>query len=207
MADQFKRQSAYKVKIGDLIRGNPILDNSNKLSFVELGDKRLIRINVIGNVIERFSGEGEKRFSTITIDDASGQIKLRMFSESVDKFSGFIEGQTILVIGVLRYFNNEIYIIPEIIKQIAPEYLLVRKLELEQEINKNSVLKKHEIIAIKDSIIDLIKQSEITEGIDKDKIIMQLNYTSPDIINQELQKMIEEGIIFEPRPGKVRYLG
>jgi len=30
---------------------------------------------------------------------------------------------------------------------------------------------------------------------------------SPIIINQEIQKLLEEGIVFEPRPGKVRYLG
>jgi hypothetical protein len=45
---ELKRQTAYKVKIGDLIRGNPILEGE-KLSFVELGDKRLVRVNVIGN--------------------------------------------------------------------------------------------------------------------------------------------------------------
>jgi hypothetical protein len=31
--------------------------------------------------------------------------------------------------------------------------------------------------------------------------------TSAEIINQEIQKLLEEGIIFEPRPGKVRWLG
>jgi hypothetical protein len=36
---------------------------------------------------------------------------------------------------------------------------------------------------------------------------MELHYASPEIINQEIQKMIEEGMVFEPRPGKVRYLG
>ena len=35
----------------------------------------------------------------------------------------------------------------------------------------------------------------------------ELRGTSPEIINQEIQKMLEEGIIFEPRPGKLRWLG
>jgi len=36
---------------------------------------------------------------------------------------------------------------------------------------------------------------------------MKIRDTSPDILNQEIKKMLEEGIIFEPRPGRVRYLG
>lgn len=206
MPETLKRQTAYKVKIGDLIRGNPIL-NGEKLSFVELGDKRLVRVNIIGNVIEKYISEGEKRYASITLDDASGQIRVRAFSDSIEKFSNIIEGQTILVIGNLRFFNNEIYIIPEIIREIQPSYLLIRKLEIEKEINQNPILKKHEILALKDSILQMVKKAETSEGIERDKIILAHPASSPEIINQELQKMIEDGIIFEPRPGKVRYLG
>ncbi len=205
MAD-LKRQTAYKVKIGDLIRGNPIMEGE-KLSFVELGDKRLVRVNVIGNVIEKYSSEGEKRYASLTLDDASGQISIRAFGDAIERVSSITEGQTIIIIGNLRQFNNEIYIIPEIIKEVNPSYLLVRKLEIEQDTSKNVIMQKHEILALKDSIMQLIKKAEITEGIERDKIIMGIPTASPELINQELQRMIEEGIIFEPRPGKVRYLG
>ena len=40
-----------------------------------------------------------------------------------------------------------------------------------------------------------------------DQIIMNLRDIDTEIINQEVQKLLEEGIVFEPRPGKVRYLG
>ena len=40
-----------------------------------------------------------------------------------------------------------------------------------------------------------------------DKIIMDLRDVSPDVINQEIRSLLEEGIIFEPRPGKIRWLG
>jgi len=29
----------------------------------------------------------------------------------------------------------------------------------------------------------------------------------PDLISQEIQKLLEEGIIYEPKPGRVRCLG
>lgn len=204
---QFKRNIAYKFRIGDLLLGNPIIDGE-RFSFLELGDKKIIRVNLIGNVIERYDSEGEKQYTFLTIDDGSGQIKLKSFGDDIEKLRDINQGQTILCIGVLRYFNNEVYISPEIVKSLIPEYLLVRKLEIEKQKSNNApVVEKEKIIAIKDQILEKIKQAEQEGGIDKDKIIMEIRDASPDIINQEIQKLLEEGIIFEPRPGRVRYLG
>jgi DNA-binding transcriptional ArsR family regulator len=36
---------------------------------------------------------------------------------------------------------------------------------------------------------------------------MKLKQANPQIISQEIKKLLEEGIIYEPRPGRVRYLG
>ena len=89
-----------------------------------------------------------------------------------------------------------------------PKYLLVRKLELEKEQAKQTdPLGRDQIIAVKDKILAAIKSAEDEGGIEIDKIIMNLRDITPVIINQEIQKFLEEGIVFEPRPGKVRYLG
>ncbi|MBA4319637.1 MAG: hypothetical protein C0412_14650, partial [Flavobacterium sp.] len=66
---------------------------------------------------------------------------------------------------------------------------------------------KEEVVVIKDNVIDLIRNSEENGGIEIENIKMKLNSISPEIINQEIQKLLEEGIIFEPRPGRLRYLG
>ena len=36
---------------------------------------------------------------------------------------------------------------------------------------------------------------------------MDLREISPEVINSEIKRLLEEGIIFEPRPGKIRWLG
>lgn len=208
---QFKRHIAYKFRIGNLLIGKPVMDGE-RFSFLELGDKKIIRVNVIGNIVDKFSteSEGGKKFSTITIDDGSGQIKIKAFGDDVEKLGPLVQGQTILVIGVLRYWNNETYISPEILREMDSKYLLVRKLEIEKSRSENqsqNPLQKQQIIAVKDKILDLIKNSEEDGGIETDKLIMELREFSPDIINQELKKLLEDGIIFEPRPGKVRWLG
>jgi RecG-like helicase len=200
-----RRATAYKLRIGDILAGKQILDGE-RFNFLELGDKQIIRVNVVANIVEKFESEGEKKYASLTIDDASGQIRAKFFGGDVDRFREIGQGQTVMVIGMLRYFNNELYILPEIIKVKDPRYLLVRKLELEKEKPKEGQIQKEQVRAIKDQIIDMIKQAEEQGGIDTDRLIMEIK-ASPEIINQEIQKLLEEGLAYEPRPGKIRYLG
>ena len=65
---------------------------------------------------------------------------------------------------------------------------------------------KKEIIAIKDRIIEMVKNAEGEGGIEADKIIMAMD-TAPQIINQEIKRLLGEGVRYEPRPGKIRFLG
>jgi RPA family protein len=205
--NQFKRHIAYKFRIGDLLIGKPVFDG-DRFSFLELGDRKIVRVNVIGNIVDKYESEGEKKYSFVTLDDGSGQIKLKSFGDDVEKFKNLNQGQTVLVIGVLRNWNNETYISPEIVKEQDPKYLLVRKKEIEKEKSKNAKpVAREQIVAIKDKILDKIKNAEEEGGIDLDKIILELRDISPEIINQEIKKLLEEGIIFEPRPGRVRWLG
>lgn len=206
-SQQFKRHIAFKTRIGDILIGKPVLDGE-KFSFLELGDKKISRVNLAGNIIDKYESQGDKKYLVLTLDDGSGQIKLKAFGEDADKFSKFNQGQTTIVIGLLRHWNNEVYIAPEIIKEHDPKYLLLRKLEIEKEKSANSTpLEKTQITAVKDQILQEIKKSENEGGIEKDSLIMKITNVSPEIINQEIQKFISEGIVFEPRPGKVRYLG
>ena len=205
--EQYKRNVAYKFRIGELLLGKPILDN-DKFSFLELRDKKVVRVNIIGNITDKYESDGERKYIFFTLDDGSGQIKLKCFGDDALKFNNVVQGQTVLVIGVLRNFNNETYISPEIIKPQDAKYLLIRKLEIEKENSKNTKpLAKEQIVALKDKILGVIKESEKDGGIEMDKIIMDLRDVSPEIINQEIKRLLEEGIIFEPRPGKIRWLG
>jgi len=208
MAEQrFKRNVAYKFRIGDILIGKPVM-NGDRFSFLELGNKKIIRVNVIGNIVDKYESGDERKYLFMTLDDGSGQIKLKTFGDDSDKFKNIYQGQTVIVIGVLRYWNDETYISPEIIRERDPKYLLLRKLETERDKALNArPVERGQIIAVKDKILELTKNSEDNGGIEVDEIILKLREFSPAIINQEIQKLLEEGIAFEPRPGKIRYLG
>src|SRR3989344_2476330 len=117
--EQYKRNVAYKLRIGSVAQGKPIIEN-DRLRFVELNGKNVVRVNIIANVIDKFIQEGEKKFGSITLDDASGQIKVKTFGEEVERFSNLNQGDTVLVIGLARSWNNEIYLSPEIVKKKDP---------------------------------------------------------------------------------------
>jgi hypothetical protein len=94
---------------------------------------------------------------------------------------------TVVIIGTLRFFNNELYISPEIIREMDSKYLMVRKLELTKDAGKNSEeVVKEQIIAVKDRILEAIKNSEDQGGIEIEKIILSLRNVSPEIVNQEV---------------------
>ena len=196
---KFKRNIAYKLRIEDILRGNPIIEKE-KFSFLDLESKRVVRINLVGSIVDKFESE-ERNYVFLTIDDGSGQIKLKAFGEDSEKLKNINQGQTVIVIGTLRYFNNEVYIFPEIVRDINPRYLLVRKLEIEKQKPQTQVQGD-----LKNKIIEQIKKNESEGGIETEKLIVNLNESS-QVINQEIQKLLEDGIIFEPRPGIVRWLG
>lgn len=204
MEQQFKRNIAFKLRIGTILSGKPIVD-ADRLKFLEIDNKQIARVNVIANIIEKYvQDESEKKYATLTLDDATGNIKVKSFGDNVSKFADLNQGDTVLVIGMVRIWNNEVYITPEIIKKKEPSFLLVRKLELEADMPKS--LDKTSLSALKDKLIDMIKASETDQGIDKEKIILEVK-ESPEIINQEIKKLLEDGLIYEPRPNRLRWLG
>src|SRR3989344_7571098 len=93
-----QRATAYKLRIGDLLRGKPIIENE-RFNFLELDNKQVIRVNVVANVVDKYQIEGtnnpneqdeairKKKYLALTIDDASGQIRIKSFGEDVGKFS------------------------------------------------------------------------------------------------------------------------
>ena len=203
MADEFKRHTAYKLKIGDILTGNHIMDGE-RLKFVEVNGKNISRVNLIANVVDKFIQDEEKKFASVTLDDASGQIKLKTFGDDIEKLKPFEQGDTVLAIGMVREWNKEVYLTPEIIKKKQPEYLLLRKLE--NDAQKPQVADKKEITELKDKLITIIKREESNGGADIKKLIEELQ-AKQETVNQEIRKLLEEGTIYEPRPGKVRYLG
>lgn len=233
MAEYKKRETAYKLRIGDLLSGTPIVEDipqeaapdptqamssgatKERFRFLELGDRKIVRVNIIANIIEIYNSGSERRYASTTIDDATGQIRIKAFGDDVAMFDNLSQGDTILVIGILRSYNREIYIMPEIIKKADPKYLLIRKLEIEKALGiKKQIIGSSQPISepgkplgAREQIIEMIKAGSQNGGISTEEIILKVKSAQPEVINNEILHLLEDGLIYEPRPGIVRWLG
>src|SRR3989344_7402622 len=122
----FQRQVAYKVKISDILNGNFVKEEFSA-GYVKLSGKNVSRVNIIATVV--YKAEQSSTASAV-IDDSTGKVLLRSF-ENNDIFSKVDIGDVVLVIGKIREFNNERYVVPEILKKVSnTEWMNVRKLEV-----------------------------------------------------------------------------
>ena len=201
-SEQKKRNVAYKLRIGDVLKSKPITADGRFL-FLEMGDKKISRVNLIANVVDKYFNDGEKKYASITVDDASGQIKLKTFGEDIFVLKDVVQGDTLQIIGTVREYNSELYLLPEVVKKVDTKCLLVRKLEI-QNSRKDIPLPTN--APVRDLILQRIREADNSGGIEVEKIIMDIE-ASPDLINKEIKKFLEEGMIYEPRPGILRYLG
>src|SRR3989338_7319247 len=166
-----KRNVAFKLRIGQILQGKQNFEEE-KLRNIEINGKNVVRVNLIANVVDKYAQEGEKKFGSLTLDDATGQINLKFFGEDVSKLENYEQGDTILVVGLLRWWSNEVYITPEIIKKKDPKFLLVRKLESELDMPKE--IDKTKIAELKEKILSMIKAAESSGGVDVEKVILEL---------------------------------
>ena len=107
-----KRQVAYKIRVSDILNGN--LEKEEFSGNIRLSNTNVSRVNIIATVIYKSE---EFNYSSTVVDDGTGKIQLRSF-ENNSYFSKADVGDAVLVIGKIRDFNGEKYIMPEIFKKI-----------------------------------------------------------------------------------------
>ena len=265
-------------------------DENQRFKFVELNGRDIYRINLIANIIDKFESN-QKPYVSLTLDDGTGNMRVKAFADGIKILQGLQLGDTVLLIGVLRFYNDELYVMPEIIRSVEPKWLVARKFELEEEygqmyetskaydgyeaqvqevpesnkttqeltpgpamsnfqnkeissfiktksnetqsnvsrINEEEKIDEIKIeakteaktegtgntgtinankskeLGVRDKIFDLIKAADADGGLDIDKIIMALK-EPVDQINKEVTELLEDGTIYEPKPGRLRVL-
>jgi RPA family protein len=93
-----------------------------------LGEK-LLRVNVIATVTDKFVSE-KGNYSSITIDDGTDAIRVKVFGKNVKMFEGLEKGNLVVVIGSMAEYQNEVYLNAETVRQVSPNYKVLRSLEL-----------------------------------------------------------------------------
>ena len=215
MAEHQKRQIAYKVRINDLLRGEYVKEEGWNPNYVELGNKKISRVNIIGTIVSK---ESVERFQSLLLDDGTGKIGIRSF-EPNPVLDNVDIGDVVLVVGRPREYGTERYVLIEIIRKIKNnKWILHRKAELEKVIVPEPLKKepvKEQIVeepisteeeVIKDEstaekILKKIKELDSGEGADFDQAIKGIE-DGENVI----KSLLSEGELFEVKPGKLKIL-
>ena len=204
-----KRQTAYLVKIEDLLKAQFVQGTDDVPGYFFLPERELkvVRINCTGIVI---SNEDMNGFQELVIDDASGGIPIRNFDASI-KISVQI-GDIVRVIAKVRDYNEQRYLLPEVVKKLdSPKWLTLRNLEIlatptpfgiieKVEEKGEHVLDEH---SPKQKVYELVKELDKGEGVNIIKLQEKSNLENFDNV---VRMLIEEGEIFKIAADRVKVL-
>ena len=239
-----QRLTALKTRIEPIINGKYVKREGFDPNYVVANGIHYSRIRVMGTVVDVFKSN-TKSFSSITIDDGSGTIRAKAFNSNI--LDNFERGDIIDAVGKLKEYQEEIFMIPEVIKKVEPNWLILRELEIREEegtlnkkrkiveeikkeasdleevkqIAKERGLKEEEVEAIsqedeKDNIegqndesrqkvIKLIEENDKGDGCDY-TILIEQSGLGEEELDTVISNILEEGMCFEPRPGKIKKL-
>ena len=198
-----KRQVAHKASISTIINGIFVKDNLSS-GFLKLNDASVSRVNIIATIIQKNEAQN---FASAIADDGTGRILLRSF-ENYDIFSKADIGDIVLVVGKIREYNNEKYVMPEIIKKLDNiGWMNLRKLELKSVNNITEDKKEGGVVeqdlTLSEDVYALVKKLDLGDGADIDDVIK--NSKNKDAENT-INRLLENGDIFEIKPGKLKVL-
>lgn len=216
-----KRSTAYKFWIKDLLNAVPLSRGGSHV--FDIRGKEALRVNVIAIVIDKQTNE-EKTFSAITLDDGTETIRVKTWNEDVKKLEHISIGDPVMVIGKISLYSNDLSIRPEIVKKQEPEWLLVRKKELEKIYGKPEELKEkpltedtppHEIteevvvsgptITARQKILEFVEKETAKEGIETTKLI-RLSGLKEEEAEKAIDELLREGELFQPRTGFLKVI-
>jgi|TARA_B100000315_G_C14477651_1_gene541383 RPA family protein len=191
-----KRNTAKKCRIKDLLNGRYVKREGWQPNYFETLIGRISRANIIATIVSN-------QQNLIIIDDGTGLLELRIFYQKQFKYN---TGSTTLIIGKPRSFNNQTYLVPEIIKKIDNQkWIELRKLELKKikyyKKIKEKQIKRENTQNISENLLKKIFELDKGEGV---KINDVLNFFESNNANSSINQLIEQGEIFEIKPGIVK---
>lgn len=232
---KYKRAIATKVHINHLISGNYVKDELNNYIETSFG-LQASRVRILGTVVRKWMPSANNETATervpqasIIIDDCTETIRIKAWADDIKIFEEVEVGDLVDLIGHVREYEKEIYLTPEIIKKIEdPNWELVRELEIiefikglnaDVKIQPDSASTQHSPKSnlrtpvdlhntkgiFKDQIVDLIKKLDETKGVSLSELKQQGNISEIDF-QDIIKELINEGIIYQPSPGKYKIL-
>jgi hypothetical protein len=199
---EYERQTAKKCRIAHILNGEFIQKEGWEPSYVSTEVGKISRCNVMGIVVS-------KDPESLLVDDGSAKITLRTFGE-ID-LERFDIGDPVLIIARPREYNEQLYLAGEVVKKVDAKWLEYRRaeiaqlptVEIEDEPDEVEDLQEEaaEHSQMTERVLDAIRDLDDGDGADVDDVIDELGEGESTI-----NSLMEEGEVFEIKPGKVKVL-
>jgi RPA family protein len=138
-----ERMTAVRASIADIVNGNYRDDNgAHVISPYGVELRRVVLVGFVVNKFQKSADAEGKYFESITLDDGSETIRIKVWGEEdAALLDGVRENILALVVGKVRKFEDEVYIIPEIVRELKdPNFMGLHLMQRYQAILTRSGL-------------------------------------------------------------------
>ncbi len=201
---EIKRATAYKLWIKDLVSGRYMAaESAEDTPYLDVKGIKVSRVNLIASTVLIYKSE-DGNYANLTLDDGSGDaVRVKAWREDTKLLGNVKVGDLVNVIGRVRLFNKEVYVLPEIVKVMDDaNWGRLRRIEL----SKMYGLPEITPVQPKRETAEIImpKSKEITIN---ENNIEEIDFTKPEtdtITERERQKVL--GIIESAGDNGVRVM-
>ncbi|MFQ5800690.1 MAG: OB-fold nucleic acid binding domain-containing protein [Candidatus Hydrothermarchaeales archaeon] len=202
-------RTGYKLFIRD-ITDRPLNSEEGRRPYVNYNGLEVSTVRVMGAVVSRYDSEG---FTILTIDDSTETVSVRTFGEDVERVRDIGVGDTVDVIGTLREYEGETYIMPRSLCRVEdPNWEVVRNLELLIRAKKTGVgvaegrgVDVEEVVEedLKPIVLRLIEKLDSGDGADYKTLLKESSLEDAQL-DQALNDLLSDSDIYEPKIGRFK---
>ena len=127
-----ERIVAIRADIADIVNGSYGVENGSRV--ISPDGVELRRVLLVGNIVDKVTGSNN--FASITIDDGTEVIRVKTWDEGEADMLRRVTGNYLaIIIGRVNEYQDEVYIKPEIIREVDDANILtLHKLERQHTI-------------------------------------------------------------------------
>ncbi len=210
----FKRLTAYRVRISDLINSDYVKVDGGA-DYVVVNGTNVSRARIVGTVVNKTVAE-DKSYAFLTVDDGTetiGVASSRDFNSgktNVNLFERVMIGDIVEVVGRINEWEGRRKLNSEIVKVIRdPNHWLYHKFELLQIPPEQKVDEEHVVDESKEDVeakvLEIIRENDIGNGTALTLIAKNLSMDEEEV-KEVLRKLLIDGLIYEPTKFHYRVL-
>lgn len=165
-------------------------------------------VRVMGTVVSRYEGEN---FLIYTLDDSTETVSVRVFGQDMDRFNSYDVGDIVDVIGSLREYEGETYLVPRTVQVVVdPNWEVARRLELLIRAKKLGVESSGASLQVEDVtsdfsalIMGLVEKLDDGSGADYKELLNSSGLEEKQL-DEGLNDLLSKGDIYEPKIGRFK---